>query len=149
MILIGNDQRSLVATEMERDVIAGHGASRLLRHKLTDHSDGYTEYICRCGHAAIVNHREKLYKCKYCKGNADIVAVPTCWASKLAMQEIMSCNVGIRRIPKPFTFETLDDEERSKTVIEKYDEETIRKLNTQIEDMIDDSAVGVDDDGGE
>jgi ribosomal protein L37AE/L43A len=129
---------------MERDVLASHGVSRFLREKFFNHSDGYTEYVCRCGKPAIVNHAEKIYKCKYCKDNADIMAVPTSWSSKLAMQEIQSCNVGIRKIPRPFTYET-NAVEDSDTRIEDYSDDTLRKLNTQVEDMIDDAGTAVDD----
>lgn len=132
--------------EMERDVLSSHGSSRILLEKYRNHSDGYTENICRCGKPAIVNHASKTYKCTYCEDNADIVAIPTTWTSKLAFQEMQACNIGILRIPRPFTYERMDDEERSLSVIEKYDEDTIRKLNTQIEDMIDDSSTALIDD---
>ncbi len=132
--------------EMEKDVLCVHGSSRFLREKFFNHSDGYTEYICRCGRAAIVNHDNQIYKCKFCKDNADITAIPTSWSSKLAMQEIQSCNVGISRIPRPFTYEINDNEDRDFTRIESYDSETLAKLNSQFEDMIDDSGVGVDQD---
>lgn len=131
---------------MERDVLASHGVSRFLREKFFNHSDGYTEYICRCGKPAIVNHNDKVYKCKHCKDNADIVAIPTSWSSKLAMQEIQSCNIGVRKIPRPFTYEINDNDDREFTHIEDYSEETLRKLNTQVEDMIDDSTTAVDAD---
>lgn len=130
--------------EMERDVLSSHGVSRFLREKFFNHSDGYTENVCRCGKSAIVNYKEKIFKCKYCKDNADIVAVPTSWSSKLAMQEIQSCNIGIRRIPKPFIYESNDDIDRSKSIIEPYDDNTVRQLNALIEDMIDDSTATVD-----
>lgn len=120
--------------------------SRFLREKFFNHSDGYTEYICRCGKPAIVNHNDKVYKCKHCKDNADIVAIPTSWSSKLAMQEIQSCNIGVRKIPRPFTYEINDNDDREFTHIEDYSEETLRKLNTQVEDMIDDSTTAVDAD---
>jgi DNA-directed RNA polymerase beta subunit len=132
--------------EMEKDVLCVHGSSRFLREKFFNHSDGYTEYICRCGRAAIVNHDRNLYKCKFCKDNADIVAVPTSYSSKLAIQEIQSCNIGISRIPRPFTYEIDDNEDRDYTKIEDYSEETLDKLNRQYEEMIDDSNVGIDHD---
>ncbi len=125
---------------MERDVLGSHGVSRFLREKFFNHSDGYTEYICRCGKAAIVNHRDNVYKCKYCKDNADITAIPTSWTSKLFMQEMQSCNVGIRRLPRPFVYEINDNQDRDYTRIEDYGEETFRKLNTMVEDMVDNDA---------
>jgi DNA-directed RNA polymerase beta subunit len=96
--------------EMERDVIAAHGSSKFLREKFFDHSDGFTEYICRCGKSAVVNIKKNIYKCKYCKDNADIAAVPTSWSSKLFIQEMESMNVGIRRHLKPFTYESIRED---------------------------------------
>ena len=131
---------------MEKDVIVSHGASRFLHEKFYKHSDGYIEYICRCGKPAIVNHRESVYKCKYCKDNADITAVPTSWTSKLLFQEIESCNVGIRRIPQPFTYELNDTVNRDYSQIDSYDETTVSELSRIAEDMVDDFSVGVDAD---
>ena len=96
--------------EMERDVLCAHGASKFLQEKFFDHSDGFTEYICRCGKAAIVNNEKGVYKCKYCKDNADIYGIPTSWSSKLFMQEMETMNVGIKRQPVPFTYETIKEE---------------------------------------
>lgn len=127
-------------------MLVSHGVSRFLHEKFFKHSDGYTEYICRCGKPAIVNHKENIYKCKYCKDNADITAVPTSWTSKLFMQELESCNVGIRRIPRPFTFEINDTVDREFSVISKYDENTAQELTRIAEDCVDDSGVGVDAD---
>jgi DNA-directed RNA polymerase II subunit RPB2 len=132
--------------EMERDVLCSHGCSKFLAEKFFSHSDSYSEYICRCGKPAIVNHRENIYKCRYCKDNADITAIPTSWTSKLFMQEMQSCSVGIRRVPRPFRYEVNDDIDRSKTRIEDYGEETFKKLNSIIEDTIDDAAIGVEND---
>ena len=101
--------------EMEKDVLVSHGIAAVINEKFYSHSDGYTEYICRCGKAAIVNHKDKLYKCNYCRDNADIAAVPTSWASKLFTQELESANIGIRRVPKPFQFEVFDTPERAHT----------------------------------
>jgi len=131
--------------EMEKDVLVSHGASYTLHEKFFNHSDGYTEYICRCGKAAIVNHRQKLYKCKYCKDNADIVAVPGSWTSKLFMQEMESINVGIRRMPRPFTYTVSDNVDREHSQIDPYDNETITSLRDQVEDMVDDSTARVDE----
>jgi hypothetical protein len=132
--------------EMERDVLCSHGVSRILREKFFNHSDGYTEYICRCGKPAIVNHNEKLYKCNYCKDKADIAAIPTSWTSKLFMQEMQACNIGIRRIPQPYKYQINDTEDRRHTRIEEYNEETLRKLSNYVQDTIaDNAAVDLDD----
>jgi hypothetical protein len=131
---------------MERDVLGSHGASRFLREKFFNHADDFIRYICRCGKPAIVNHQTNLYKCKYCKDNADITAVSSSWTSQLFMQEMSSCGVGIRTIPRPFSFEMQDTPDREFSKHEKYSEETMRRLNTQVEDMVDDSGVGVEAD---
>lgn len=99
--------------EMERDVICSHGSTKFLQEKYFDHSDGFTEYICRCGKAAVVNIKKNIYKCKYCKDNADIAGVPTSWSSKLFMQEMETMSVGIRRHLTPFTYENVTTDEKS------------------------------------
>jgi len=95
--------------EMELWTITGHGCMRFLREKMFDHSDGFTVYICRnCGRDAIVNHAEKLYTCKRCKDNADIAAVTSGYASKLANMEFDAMGVGIKRHLEPLTFENYE-----------------------------------------
>jgi DNA-directed RNA polymerase II subunit RPB2 len=123
---------------MEKDVLVSHGSSRFLGEKFYHHSDGFIEYICRCGKPAIVNHKENIYKCRYCKDNADIVAVPTSWTSKLFMQEMEAINVGIRRVPRPFSYEVNDNDEREFSQIDLYNEDTLRELVRQAVDMVDD-----------
>jgi hypothetical protein len=131
---------------MERDVLCSHGVARFLREKFFNHSDGYTRYMCRCGKPAIVNHNENIYKCRYCKDNTDIIAVPSSWTSQLFMQEMSSCNVGIRALPKPFSYEQNDNAEQEFSKFEKYDSETYKKLNSMVEDMVDDGGTAVDTD---
>jgi hypothetical protein len=135
-------QGGLRLGEMERDVLCSHGASLSLYEKFFNHSDGYTEYICRCGKPAIANKKERIFKCKSCKDLADIVAVPTSWTSKLFMQEMMSCNVGIRRLPRPFCFPNQAED----LSFEHYDSETTRKLKLMVEDAVGDSGAGVEND---
>lgn len=131
--------------EMERDVICSHGASRFLHEKFFKHSDGYTEYICRCGKPAIVNHKENIYKCLHCKDNADIMAIPSSWTSKLFFQEIESCNIGIKRIPRPFMFEKQDNVEREFSHIDVYNEASLKQLARFAEESIDDGNVAMDE----
>jgi hypothetical protein len=57
-----------------------------------------------------------------------------------------SCNVGIRTIPRPFGYEINDTENREYSRFENYAEETYRKLNSQVEDMIDDGGTAVEND---
>lgn len=95
--------------EMERDVLCVHGAMQFMSEKYREHSDGFVNYVCRCGKMAIVNTDKGIYKCNYCKDKADIVAYDTSWTSKLYLQELESMNVGIRQKPKPFTYNTVDD----------------------------------------
>ena len=127
--------------EMERDVLASHGASKFLHEKFFKHSDGYTEYICRCGKPAIVNHESQIYKCRYCKDNADIAAVPTSWTSKLFMQEMESINIGIRRTLKPHVFQQQDDIDGIKSKIDAYTDKSIEELFRAREDGIDDNGM--------
>lgn len=91
--------------EMECDVLCTHGVGKFLYDKFSNDSDGFQEYICRCGKSAIVNmNRNTILKCKYCKSDADISLVPTSWSAKTFVQVVEGMNVGIRRIPTPFTY---------------------------------------------
>jgi hypothetical protein len=96
--------------EMERDVLCSHGAAKVIHEKYFEHSDMFKEYICRCGKPAIVNVDNNMYKCKYCKDNADIAEVQTSWSSKLFIQELDSMNIGVRRQIDPFTYENIMEE---------------------------------------
>lgn len=96
--------------EMERDVLASHGVAGFISEKFFDHSDGFTEYICRCGKPAVVNIEKGIYKCNWCKDNSVINSVPTSISSKLFMQEMESMNIGIKRGMTPYTYEHYDEE---------------------------------------
>lgn len=109
--------------EMEKDVLTCHGSINILNEKFYAHSDGFSEYICRCGEPAIVNERNGDYKCKFCLDNADINLVPTSWSSKLFIQEMSSCHVGVRRMVKPYTFEKSE----GGVIIEEYKKQNILK----------------------
>ena len=74
----------------ERDVIASAGASRFMNEKYRAHSDGFTEYICSCGKSAVCNIEKCIYKCNYCRDNANIYAAPVSWSGKLFIQELES-----------------------------------------------------------
>lgn len=136
---------SLRIGEMERDVIVSHGSSKFMHEKYFRHSDGYVDYVCRCGKPAIVNHKQEIYKCKYCGDNADIVAYPSSWTSKLFIQEMESTNVGIRRMPEPYTYYINDDEKRSLTQISKYDSDAIKQLTKHAEEAMTDATAPAED----
>jgi DNA-directed RNA polymerase beta subunit len=93
--------------EMERDTMCAHGSTKFIKEKFFNHSDGFTEYICKCGKSAIVNTKLNIYKCKYCKDNADISSVATSWCSKLFVQEIETMNIGMRRYLTPYIYESV------------------------------------------
>lgn len=95
--------------EMERDCLVSHGVSRFMSEKFREHSDAFTEYVCRCGKSAVVNIEKGIYKCNYCANNADIVGYPTTWSSKLFVQELETMNVGVKRLPESFTYNKRDD----------------------------------------
>jgi DNA-directed RNA polymerase beta subunit len=95
--------------EMEQWCLSAAGVARFQSEKFRDHSDGYTQYICRCGRAAVYNEQKKLYKCKHCGDNLDVCEVPTTWTSKLLVHELESMGIGIKRYPKPYTFPVYED----------------------------------------
>jgi DNA-directed RNA polymerase beta subunit len=94
--------------EMEQWCLTAHGASRFMSEKFRDHSDGYDYYVCRCGRPAIVNVAKNIYKCKYCKDNAEIAKIPTTWSSKLFMQEMDAMNVGVKMHIEPHEYENFN-----------------------------------------
>ena len=77
---------------MERDTLVAHGSSRFINEKYRAHSDEYTEYVCSCGKTSVCNIAKGIYKCNYCRDNANIVAYPTSWSAKLFTQELESIN---------------------------------------------------------
>lgn len=90
----------------ERDVLSSHGSARFLAEKFFAHSDGYKEYVCRCGKtAAAVNINKGIYKCNYCKDNAEIIGIDSSWSSKLFVHELESMNVGVKRHPSQFSYD--------------------------------------------
>ncbi len=119
--------------EMERDVLISHGAASIFTEKYYKHSDEFVEYLCRCGMPAIANKRTGVYKCKFCRDNADIVAINTSWSAHLFMQELLSCGIGMRRYIKPYEFQTFIDEV---PVHERYNDETIKNIISANKDMV-------------
>lgn len=95
--------------EMEAWVLCAHGAMGLLNSKFYEDSDGITVPICRvCGYRAIVNEKERKYRCKKCRDRADIVAVPSSWVANLFANEASAMNAKIQFKIAPFTYPTID-----------------------------------------
>lgn len=90
----------------EKDCLVSHGTSRFINEKFFHHSDGYNQYRCSCGRPAIVNKQKGIYRCSYCKDNAEIYEIPTSWSSKLFMQELDSMGIGVKQMMEPLTYET-------------------------------------------
>ncbi len=102
-------QGGLRLGEMEVWCLDARGAMRLISEKFREHSDGTTEYICRCGRPAIVHKgnstSDPIYRCPECGDMAEIYAVPTTVSARLFAQEIESMNFGFSRELEPFQFE--------------------------------------------
>ncbi len=96
--------------EMEKDTIIAHGAGHFIMEKFRDDSDGFDVYVCRtCGRRPVVNEKLNIQSCKTCESanlDPDIVKVRSTWSSKLFMQELESCNVGVRLKVDPYEYET-------------------------------------------
>jgi hypothetical protein len=73
------------------------------------------------------------------------MAIPSSWTSKLFFQEIESCNIGIKRIPRPFMFERQDNVEREFSHIDVYNEASLKQLARFAEESIDDGNVAMDE----
>lgn len=82
--------------EMEIQALSTNSIN-FVYEKMVDHADKYSIYVCKvCNKKATVNHNKGLYKCNYCKDNAEIVEIPTTWSVKQTYDEMESCNVGIK-----------------------------------------------------
>jgi DNA-directed RNA polymerase beta subunit len=94
---------------MEKDVIISHGAGHFIMEKFRDDSDGFDIYVCRtCGSRPVVNEEENIHICKTCESaglNPDTVKVRSTWSSKLFMDELASCNVGVSLGVEPYEYE--------------------------------------------
>ncbi len=82
-------------------------AVKALAEKSADHSDGFYIYVCKtCNRRAVVNESKKLYKCKRCKDDSDIVRIKSTWSVKTLLDEIESTNIGVNLFPKQNAFQT-------------------------------------------
>jgi DNA-directed RNA polymerase II subunit RPB2 len=80
--------------EMERDAILAHGASAFLKERMLDVSDNFRVFACRkCGVMCVAHPERNIYKCTYCKNNADITQTRIPYSMKLLMQELMTMSV--------------------------------------------------------
>lgn len=90
MILIGNDQRSEVEKEMERDSIITHGASFFLKERLFDMSDPYTVPVCAtCGSMDHISTN-----CKHCE-NDKVKQFSIPYACKLLFQDLQAMGIKV------------------------------------------------------
>jgi DNA-directed RNA polymerase II subunit RPB2 len=94
--------------EMEKDCMA-ISSIKFLQEKFIDHSDVYYIYVCKnCNKRAVVNEKHKIYKCKFCVDNSNIVKIKTTWSCHQLFDEIESCNVGIRYHPNENTYQKFE-----------------------------------------
>ena len=103
--------------EMEQWCLTAHGVSRFMSEKFRDHSDGYDYYVCNGCRPAIVNIQRNIYKCKFCKDNAEIARIPTTWSSKLFMQEMDAMNVGVKMHLEPYEYENFNVKDFDEAVV--------------------------------
>lgn len=123
--------------EMEKDALSAQGVMRLLNEKYREHSDGFDQYMCRCGKEATVNVQQNKYICVHCGDKARIVPIETTYSSKLFRQEMQSCNVGIRCIPEPLKHYVYENEAGIASNIENnIDKEFIDKVESFALDSI-------------
>ena len=93
----GVEKGALRIGEMEGWSMVGHGSMRSLAEKLVTDSDGTILHICRrCGNIAIFNARIGLYGCRTCGQFAQIVRVPSTWASNLMREEVRTLGIKMQ-----------------------------------------------------
>ncbi|HIP66662.1 MAG TPA: DNA-directed RNA polymerase subunit B, partial [Candidatus Nanopusillus sp.] len=89
--------------EMENQVLAGHGASLLLRETFS--SDDTIVYVCdRCGGLAVEDDIRNSVYCPVCGETERISKVKTSYAFKLFLQELISLGVW-PKLKTKFKFE--------------------------------------------
>lgn len=99
--------------EMEKDVYTANSCMRALHEKFYEHSDGIDIPICRvCGRRAIVNEKHALYRCRYCKDNADICMVPASWVSNIFYSEISAMSIEPRFELDPYWYSRPETDEK-------------------------------------
>lgn len=96
--------------EMERDGLSAHGSMKTAFDKYSNHSDGYTDYLCRCGLRIIYNKKMNLIRCSECGEKCDPVAIPSSWSAKMVHQENECADIGARLKPVPHRYDRNDRE---------------------------------------
>jgi len=101
-----NDDGSLRIGEMEEWVLAAHGTARALATKFFEDSDGTHIHVCsRCQNRAVFIEEAEIYKCRTCLDMANIVAVPSCFASNLYQHEVRGLGIKMKLEPRAHEFE--------------------------------------------
>lgn len=99
--------------EMERDAMIGHGTVNFLKERFYESSDKYEVFLCdNCGHMAIGNPVESIYKCQSCSksstlgfplSSSSISKVQIPYAAKLLVHEIISMGVSVRMFTEGYS----------------------------------------------
>jgi len=106
----GVEKGALRIGEMEEWSMVGHGSMRSLAEKILTDSDGTTIYVCRrCGNIAVFNARVGLYNCQLCGQFAQIVAVPSSWASNVMREEVRTLGVKMQFEVEPHKYFARED----------------------------------------
>jgi DNA-directed RNA polymerase II subunit RPB2 len=91
---------------MERDCIAGVGASAFLRDRLLEQSDDYKVNVCSiCGLIANVSLQEGTRECRVCRSN-DVKPVRLPYGAKLLTQELMGMGIVGRMLTSKYKDES-------------------------------------------
>jgi DNA-directed RNA polymerase subunit B len=86
---------------MERDAMAAHGVSLVLKERLLEASDNYEAHICkRCGLLAIANKTRNIWNCHSCGNLTEFSQIRIPYAYKLFLQELESMNITSRLLPE-------------------------------------------------
>jgi hypothetical protein len=98
--------------EMEKDCLIAHGTGHFLMEKFRNDSDNFDVYVCRtCGKTPVVNEEKRILICKTCEAaglDPDVVKVRSTWCSKLFIQEMESCNIGVLQTIEPYEHEVFE-----------------------------------------
>ncbi len=83
-----------------------------LSEKITEHSDGVTDYICtNCNSRdVIVNEQSNIFSCNNCKDLANIIKFNTSHSSRLFLNELQAMSVGTKLHSKKPVFEVIEED---------------------------------------
>lgn len=89
--------------EMEKDVAISSGGMHFPLEKFRENSDGFYIYVCmNCNKMATVNEKQKIFRCKFCSGTANLCKIYSTWMTKTVFHHLESSGIGVKIYPEEY-----------------------------------------------